>query len=111
MIILEGYNMTEINYEEHNYRFNNVERKGITRTVLIYSLFVLIFGILLNADILTDFLAIFSNAIQPVINSIVNHCPIEVEIPSIPMGPSWNGSNGNASQYIEIPELRNNINR
>lgn len=103
--------MTEINYEGHNYRIHHVDRKGIVGTVLIYSLLVLIFSMLLKADILTDSLAMFSNVIQPVINSIINYCPIEVEIPTIPLGPSWNGSDGNASQYIDIPELLNKINR
>uniref|UniRef100_UPI0011A80156 E492 group microcin n=1 Tax=Yersinia alsatica TaxID=2890317 RepID=UPI0011A80156 len=106
-----GYNMTEINYEGHNHRIHHVDRKGIVKTVLIYSLLLLILSILLKADILTDSLAMFSNVIQPVINSIINHCPIEVEIPTIPMGPGWNGSDGNASPYVDIPELLNKINR
>ncbi|MEQ9723394.1 nuclease [Yersinia alsatica] len=103
--------MTEINYEGHNHRIHHVDRKGIVKTVLIYSLLLLILSILLKANILTDSLAMFSNVIQPVINSIINYCPIEVEIPTIPMGPGWNGSDGNASPYIDIPELLNKINR
>lgn len=103
--------MTEINYEGHNHRIHHVDRKGIVGTVLIYSLLVLIFSMLLKADILTDSLVMFSNVIQPIINSIINYCPIEVEIPTIPLWPSWNGSDGNASQYIDIPELLNKINR
>ena len=45
------------------------------------------------------------------INSIVNYCPVEVNMPTVPLGPSWNGSGDSGSHFIETSELLYKINQ
>ncbi|CFQ35163.1 MULTISPECIES: hypothetical protein [Yersinia] len=93
--------MTELNCEESKSlpysksALYSVDNKGIAKVVLAYSLLVVGLGVILNSDLFFGYLGMLTDTVQPVINNMTNHCPVEVKMPVIPMGPSWNGSGGN----------------
>ncbi|MBS0057334.1 nuclease [Yersinia sp. Marseille-Q3913] len=87
--------MTELNCEQSKLSPHIVDNKGIAKVVLIYSLLVVSLGVILNSDLLFGYLGMLTDTVQPVINNMINHCPVEVKMPVIPMGPSWNGSGSN----------------
>lgn len=44
-------------------------------------------------------------AVQTVVEGAINHGPVNVPIPTVPMGPSWNGSGGGGSPCLLDKEL------
>ncbi|MFK8258717.1 microcin [Erwinia sp. AnSW2-5] len=49
-----------------------------------------------------------SAAVQTVVQGAINHGPVNVPIPTIPMGPTWNGSgswSGKAPGFCEMKGL------
>jgi hypothetical protein len=98
--------MTELIYEENKSVLEGSYSKWIINIMLIYSLLIVGSAALLNDDVLTRSLMKFANTVQPVIHSsIINHDPVGVKMPIIPIGPDWNGSGSNTPQYIEMSEL------
>lgn len=44
-------------------------------------------------------------AVQTVVQEAVEHGPVNVPIPVVPMGPTWNGSGGSVSPCVMDKEL------
>lgn len=103
--------MTELNYTRNHYRFNSVGKNGVIKVISIYGLLISAITLLFNINILMGYSTVLSEVFQPVINSIVNYCPIEVNMPTVPLGPSWNGSGDSGSHFIETSELLYKINQ
>ncbi|AKP34350.1 hypothetical protein [Yersinia aleksiciae] len=87
--------MTELNCEENKSEKYSVGNERVTKAVLIYGLLVVGFGTILNSEVLFGYFSLLTDTVQPVISNMVSHCPVEVKLPAIPMGPTWNGSSGN----------------
>ncbi|CNE31527.1 hypothetical protein [Yersinia mollaretii] len=87
--------MTELNCEENKSSLYHIDNKGVGKVVLIYGLLVFGLGAILNSDVLFGYLDMFNDAVQPVINKMISHCPVEVKMPAIPLGPSWSSSGNN----------------
>lgn len=87
--------MTELNCDKSKLVTYGVDNKGVDKVVLIYGLLVVGLGAILNSDVLFGYLDMFNDAVQPVINKMISHCPVEVKMPAIPLGPSWSSSGNN----------------
>lgn len=103
--------MTDLNYENNGIKSHRIDIKSVIEISTVCGLLLLAFEILFNSNILTDFQTLFSDAIQPAIHHVIHYCPVEISMPSIPMGPNWNGSGGDNVQLIEASELLHKINR
>ncbi|CQD34365.1 hypothetical protein [Yersinia mollaretii] len=87
--------MTELNCEENKSSSYHIDNKGVDKVVLIYGLLVVSLGAILNSDVLFGYLDMFNDAVKPVINNMISHCPVEVKMPAIPLEPSWSSSGNN----------------
>lgn len=104
--------MTELIHEKSKFFLHRVNDKVLINILLIYGLIVTGFGVLLILDVLTFSLTTHIDTVQPVTRNIIDYHPIEVKMPTLPMGPSWNGSSGgDIPQNVEISELLYTVNR
>lgn len=104
--------MTELIHERSRFFLYGVDDRLLINILLLYSLTVTAFGVLLISGVLTSSLKTHINTVQPVTRNIIDYQPVEVKMPTLPMGPSWNGSSGNdIPQHVEISELLYTVNR
>ena len=104
--------MTELTHQRNRSFLYGVDDRLLINILLIYGLIVTAFGALLISGVLTSSLKTHIDTVQPVTRNIIDYQPVNVKMPTLPMGPSWNGSSGgDIPQHVEISELLYTVNR
>ncbi|AKA38376.1 hypothetical protein NE897_12000 [Yersinia ruckeri] len=100
--------MIKLNNEEMSCVYGSVDNRQVIKDILIDSVLGAGFGapggppgMLLGAGL---------GASQSVIHSAINHGPVDVKIPTVPMGPIWNGSGVNIMKNTWVPGFGSKVN-
>lgn len=104
--------MTELTHQRSRFFLYGVDDRLLINILLVYSLIVTALGVLLISGVLTSSLKTHIDTVQPVTHNIIDYQPVNVKMPTLPMGPSWNGSSGgDIPQHVAISELLYTVNR